>query len=227
MLYCTIRLTGEAFAIFGSLASFFLPPPSSPLFCHKWKRAFLLGEIAVRMLFESMRDESFRGPSPLRRVINMGNKLSLKVIETECEWIQNTTLSLLDETNRNTKGEEKGATQDQDQCLKDKGVRFLRGLWLLMQGRQATPNPFSGGTDASLRWAQLPYDQAAALPEPSSVTTSISGLLLPLSHPWDTKRRRDGMSQWCRMALNIHWAQGNTSTSYVIHESIEWGSKTG
>jgi hypothetical protein len=62
-----------------------LPLPNPLLFCHKSKIAFLPGRITVRMLLQSMRNESFRGSSPLRRGINMGDKLPWKVIETECE----------------------------------------------------------------------------------------------------------------------------------------------
>lgn len=81
-----------------------------------------------------MRNGSFRGPSPLGRVINMRNKLFLKVIEAECEWIQSTTLFLLDETNRNSKRGGEGARPR----LKD---RRVPGSWLQASGRQATPNP--------------------------------------------------------------------------------------
>lgn len=56
-----------------------------PLFCHKSEMAFLLRKITVRVLSQSMKNESFRDSSPLRRVINRENKLFLKVIEAEFE----------------------------------------------------------------------------------------------------------------------------------------------
>lgn len=73
------------------------------------------------------------------------------------------------------------------------------------------------------RFASFP---GIAPQEPSPVTTCISSLPLPLPDLWDAKRRRDGVSCNMETILNIHWADGNNKI-YVIHESTEWGNKTG
>lgn len=62
--------------------------PRTKLFL-KLKDILLLGKKQMwGMIFESVKGKSFRGPTPLGRVINTGDTLLLMIIEAEGEWLQ-------------------------------------------------------------------------------------------------------------------------------------------